>query len=495
MRTALAALLVAFIVSPLVSGEVLRIVVEASDGSKTVFVPEAAPVRKKSNIGINLADVRYYSTERPWTNLARQASTWQWSRTSGGWANATPGPVDANGYPMAVPPGTFAGLVLDMHQGNANGQYSYLPASVAVDGATAPGVFSKTRDNQRIIARVTAGIQSLSIHEATADPNEFWYPPFVERCKRFGCLRFMNWASVNDARQVSWETRVTPGWYTQGDREVAYELQLQLMEKCASDGWLCVHHTASDGYVRSLAKLAKQYVPAGHMLYVEHSNEVWNWIFPQARYCADRSPVTGSPLEYHIRRTAEIAKIFREEGVEVVSVLGAQSVAAGHFEWVLSRIGPLPIEIDAIAIAPYFGHSITAEAKASGIDAVLAQCEAEIDKNRADVAQWRALCERFQLRLLAYEGGQHLQPTWQEQSNQAIVDLYIAANRHPRMGALYRKYLAAWDQDTNQALMCLFNSVYPPGKHGSWGLLEYENQPTATAPKWTATMEHMGLAP
>lgn len=491
-------LLVFFLAVQAVCAEspVKRLVLEREDGSAQAFTPETSPPQPtpaRTNWGINLADHRYYSAERPFTNLAMQASTWQWSMSSGGWNNAAPGPVDANGYPVSVPAGVFAGIVLDMHQGLPNAAYQVSPADVlTVDGGVA-GRFIKPGDPYRMLVRVRAGLNSLTIKEADSTVTDTFWPPFVDRTKRFGVIRFMNWCQVNDSRQVSWGTRTKPTSYTQGENEVAYELQLQLMEACASDGWLCVHHTADDSYVRSLARLCRGKLPKGSTLYLEHSNEVWNWIFPQARYCADRSPITRSPIEYHITRTARIADIFREEGVEVVSVLGAQAVGSGHFDWVLSKLGPLPPSIDAIAIAPYFGFSVTTAQKSSGVDSILAQCDVEIDQQREFIKQWKILCDRYKLRLIAYEGGQHVVASGLEQNDPRVVQNIIEANRSPRMGTLYKRYMALWDEVTNHEVHCLFNSVYPPSKHGCWGLQEYEGQTSAV--KYRAVMDYLGLSP
>lgn len=489
-------LLVFFLAVQAVCAEspVKRLVLEREDGSAQAFTPETSPPQPtpaRTNWGINLADVRYYSTERPFTDLTKQASTWQWCLSSGGWNNAPQSPTDANGWPTLVAPGTYAAIVLDMHEGLPRTPYEYSPkAGVTVDGAAADGSFNWTR---RVLVRVRSGIQSLSLHERGIDTSELFYPPFVERCRKFGCLRFMNWAQVNDSRQVAWANRVTPSYYTQGDREVAYELQLRLAVLCDSDAWINIHHTASDDYVRSLAKLCKAEWPGRRKLYVEHSNEVWNAIFPAYRYCADRSPKTRSPMEYHIARTARIAELFGIEGVEIVSVLGAQSVGSGHLSWVISQTGPLPASIDAIAIAPYFGHSVTANAKKAGPSAILAECESETDTLRAQIDEYKSLCSQYHVQLVAYEGGQHVLATPQEQANELIVSNITEANRDPRMGQLYKRYMALWDDATGKAPFCLFNSVYPPSKFGAWGLQEYEGQRDAV--KYRAVMEYMGMAP
>lgn len=477
-------LLVALLCSTSLADPPPRITLEFEDGTKQAYVPEEpVVVVDRTNIGINLADHRYYSSERPFNNLALQMSSWQWS-TNTKWGGGTPLPTDVNGFPVAILPGTFAGAVLDFHAGSPMGEYRFTP-QISVNGQSAPGVWN--RNGTRMLLRARQPLTQLEIRDSLSGDGLF-YQGFVDRTKKFGTIRTMNWANTNEPVQVRWSTRTTPGWYTQADKEVCWEYQIAIAEICDSNLWICIHHTADDEYVRSLAKLFKKERDGTRRLFLEHSNEVWNWAFPQARYCFDRSPITRSPLEYHIQRTAAIARIFREEGVEVTAVLGAQSVAHDHFRWVLEKI-PLPKDIDAVAIAPYFAYQITDR---SSVEAVLDQCATSIQQVGEQINAWDAVCDEMELELTAYEGGQHLAPTPAEQSDAAIVNLYVAANRHPRMGDLYRAYLSQWNQLTDRAVLCLFNSVYPPGRFGSWGLLEYEGQPPEKAPKYQAVLDHLG---
>ncbi|MCI1710228.1 MAG: DUF11 domain-containing protein [Chiayiivirga sp.] len=86
------------------------------------------------------------------------------------------------------------------------------------------------------------------------------------------------------------------------------------------------------------------------------------------------------------------------------------------------------------------------------------------------------------LRLLAYEGGQHLalvnafsqdQPTQQRKS--AIVALFSAANRDPRMDPVYRSYLENWKAKGGE-LFSIFALSFNYGPFGNWGIVERLNQ-------------------
>ena len=50
-----------------------------------------------------------------------------------------------------------------------------------------------------------------------------------------------------------------------------------------------VHHLASDDYVRQEATFWRQQLRPDVMVYVEHSNEVWNPLFPQGRFATQKA--------------------------------------------------------------------------------------------------------------------------------------------------------------------------------------------------------------
>ena len=114
-------------------------------------------------------------------------------------------------------------------------------------------------------------------------------------------------------------------------------------------------------------------------------------------------------------------------------------------------------------------------------------------------ARWRrdrtrdnkALAERFGLRLVAYEGGQHLVATGALMNNEALTEKLIAANRNPRMAQLYDKMFDAWFSESGNELLVLFNSAELPTKYGSWGLLESQEQLPEKAPKYRAFRDRL----
>jgi hypothetical protein len=100
----------------------------------------------------------------------------------------------------------------------------------------------------------------------------------------------------------------------------------------------------------------------------------------------------------------------------------------------------------------------------------------------------------YKLPLLAYEGGQN----FANGSTDALNALYIAANRDPRMGEAYARYLQQWKAAGGQLFM-YFEDIGVESKYGSWGALESIMQTTtplhSAPPKWQAIQNFLSENP
>jgi hypothetical protein len=96
------------------------------------------------------------------------------------------------------------------------------------------------------------------------------------------------------------------------------------------------------------------------------------------------------------------------------------------------------------------------------------------------------------LLLLAYEGGQHLVGVGSVQNNPSVTNLFVAANRDPRMGDLYQRMLESW-HNSGGGLFMHYASVGQYGRYGSWGVLESMGQ--QTSPKLEALIRFMAGSP
>jgi hypothetical protein len=73
------------------------------------------------------------------------------------------------------------------------------------------------------------------------------------------------------------------------------------------------------------------------------------------------------------------------------------------------------------------------------------------------------------------------------EDNEAMTKLFLAANAHPRIAGIYRRYLRAWN-DAGGGLLCYFASTGAWSKWGSWGILQHYDDDPARSPKFMAAM-------
>jgi hypothetical protein len=100
----------------------------------------------------------------------------------------------------------------------------------------------------------------------------------------------------------------------------------------------------------------------------------------------------------------------------------------------------------------------------------------------------------YKLPLLAYEGGQ----SFANGATDALNNLYMAANRDPRMAQAYARYFQQWKSGGGQ-IFIYYNDIGVGSKYGSWGALESIMQtttpPGSAPPKWQALQIFMAGNP
>jgi hypothetical protein len=337
--------------------------------------------------------------------------------------------------------------------------------------------------------------------------TQVFHPLFLERLGSYGNLRFMDWGRTNASYLSSWEQRPTPTDYTQAQGVgVALEYMALLSNTLGQEPWICIPHTADDDYVRQCARLLRDTVDPGMRIYVEYSNETWNTAgpFSQTTYVQDQGEALALSTNrweagqfYCALRSVEIWEIFLEEFADnsrVVKVMASHSAniyttqlrvnALNNPAWNPNRVMP-----DAIAIAPYFGLVYTPENLGGTYptvdELVTTVSQAEIEQVRAHVRDHRLLADQQGAELICYEGGQHFVGAAGAENDTTLTNLLIAANRDPRMYDRYVEYLDML-QEEGVSLFSNFSFVDTPSKWGSWGVLEYQDQPIEEAHKFRA---------
>jgi hypothetical protein len=351
-------------------------------------------------------------------------------------------------------------------------------------------------------------------------------PGFLRLMQGFRVIRLMQWLGIDDAggATVRWSGRPLPtdaGWGS--GHGVPIEIGVQLCNALGADCWLNVPHAADDDYINQMAVLVHKTLALKERAYIEFSNEVWNSGYAQYSYAIAQGqalwPNAGaSPFDYNRSwfgmRTARMCDIWKSawgsDASRVVCVLGAQ--AANTYTATQSLNCPLwsgagnaPCSnhnINAVAIAPYFGGSVPAAWTSEpdgGLSKLFASMSSQNDSNipeRGWLGQisgfevaYQAALARYKLPFIGYEGGQTFTGFPHFQDGSAMVNLFIAANRDPRMATAYTAALDAWKRNGGQ-LWVLFADVSAPSQYGEWGLVESfmdSLYPLSNAPpKWRA---------
>jgi hypothetical protein len=372
-------------------------------------------------------------------------------------------------------------------------------------------------------------IRVVPIQYENTYQSEIFNPEFIKRVKDFDSYRFMDWMNTNNSSQKEWSDRPKAEDARYSQYGVSVETMVKLANKTGNDPWFTMPHQATDEYVTNFASYVKENLNPNLKPYVEYTNEAWNGVFAQSNWIEKQSQGLVSysnsnnnnglvkRINGYSKRTTEIMQIWDEVyGADKEKVIGVMSAQAGNsyiaeqalsYDWTNQPKSNEEYGIDALAIAPYFGYYLGSAKYESALTDWTKQSDGGLNKLFDEITKGGvlkggpkggALQESFQamqkhadiaekegLQLLAYEGGQHLAGIGGVGNNTAIVNLFVAANRDPRMGEIYQDYFKKWFEIGGD-LFANFADITQPGKYGSWGVLESVYQ--TSSPKYDAVM-------
>jgi hypothetical protein len=521
-----------------------------SDGAPA-NVPVSSAKNAKSPLGTNLGPLTDFSTEWAFVDAMKASRAWI-SGSGAAFEDGRAVDVDENGWVRSLLPGQVARTLMFWDiQSYPTGQYIVLYEGKGTleyfGGAARNAALSKPgRDvidvraggiginltavdraaplrNIRVImpggvcsnasqrycdatAACGTGASCQSFEQTYA--TQVFHPNFLERLAPYKVLRFMDWSATNNSQQKSWADRPLPTdarWTVAG---APIEIMVELANRLGADPWFTVYHQADDAYVRQFAALVKQKLHAQGKVYVEHSNEVWNGMFDQSKYVQEKGTALNlSPdryeagLRYHAKRSVEIFGLFGQqfEPARLVRVMGSQAASAWASATALDFPGAKG-QTDAVAIAPYFGGDYgtpeqVARVRGMTPDQLLADIESTALPQSIGWMKEQAAAARARgVKLIAYEGGQHLSGIFGAENDAALNTLFDAVNRHPRMKSVYTRYLDAWKANGGELFVHYVNCM-AYSKWGRWGALEALDQPREKSPKYDALMSFIEKNP
>lgn len=519
---------------------------------------QASPIATKTTAGVVLARVSDWSTQYPFIDLMKQARGWRdWDTKAEDIAQ------DARGWVTSLKPGQTAGTVfLTAGKGapvyynraivfyEGDGEIEYGWKAQKIESLSQPGrdvISLGTGSHLLKIVRTNPNnyIRNIRIvpeeHLEAHQQGEIFNPDWIERVESFQALRFMNWMNTNNSKQEFWEQRPEVddrSWAIEGG--VPLEVMLELANRLGVDPWFNIPHLADSNYVRKFATLVEATLDRDLNVYFEHSNEVWNWQFQQAKYASVSGKARWGDLgdaymQWHGMRTAQICDVFKNEVFDS-SPQRVKCVLGVHPHWHGIEEGALNCPawvaegneacykhgFDYLGITTYFNGGLNGPRRANddfadvhtgilkswlrepdgGMRKAFEQLadgrhlrslekytdyqgmEAEL---RERLEYWKGAGEKYGMGMVAYEGGQHITANGHVLRNdEDIIDFHIAISRDPRMKDMYATMLDLW-QEYGGGLHVHFVDVAAPTKHGSWGALEHLGQ--ETSPKWQALMD------
>lgn len=486
---------------------------------------EPAPCQLQ--IGTNISGIRYWDFERALKDFKLYSDEFFTYNNdgSGPWNSNMMSeiPTDASGYPLQLPYNTTGGLqnvrlVLSADGHMLIGDYVLLydgsgtitPGGNMVFSSNTPGrIAFSILDNGNIWVHLTSSqsgnhIRNIRVlraaDELTYSPEQPFYQTFLDRLSNFSCIRFMDWGNTNGSPNTTWENRASPTYHNQStERGIAYEYMIRLANILQRDAWVCIPHAADENYIREMARLFRDSLNQNLTIYLEYSNEVWNWQFLQAHYNneTNKPDIISYPRAY-TDKSLQVFRIWYEEfgasaPERIKRVLGTQNTYNWVGEQVLAQSGG---EFDCFSPTSYFGYDPDAcgiNAGSSALDII--NCAREVYRSYANAYRQEYLNGKlYGKEIINYEGGQHITHNpvtvpWQ----QALYDCQI----HPEMYDMYVELLDSI-RTWGSTLKMNFSFATPrESVYGSWGILEDIDQDlnTQPAPKYQALIDNMHPIP
>lgn len=485
-------------------------------------------------IGVGIEGLAYWTQSRPFKDFFKSCGAWITydPNPPGGnfvWntENQAHIPVNADGYatqvPFSVPNGSGQNLLRGII--SASG---FIPQGVPLrliyegvgtlqmQGAVTvtsnlPGQIDFViNDNGNIFFNLTASqlgnpVRNIRVVELS-NINTYQAQPFrqgfLDKCAEFNTLRFMDWAHTNGSNQVQWANRTLPNYYSQAESPnggVAYEYIIQVANQLDKNIWLCIPHQADDDYIAQMAAMFRDQLDPGITVYIEYSNEVWNWIFPQANWVTDNGPQNISYPRRYAERATHAFDIWRNvwgnQNNRLRRVLGTQN----GYDWITEEILAHADQdkYDYLSPSWYVGldHGATGIPNLQALGA--AATPEDVLENANNTFQqfyprWEMVYRTTKLygkKIVNYEGGQHFTDFSIPPYIQSMYDAQVL----PGMYDLYDRMLDSLRRLGSELPLAFVMTGPWQSQYGSWGHIfdDDDQAPWNDRPKFQVLLDQI----
>ena len=528
-------------------------------------VPDGVPA-----LAMGLNGIADWSTQHPFINVMKTARPWI-GHLPGQWGGVDvaqlreEGHLNAQGWPIRVPDsvtkletflftdqfeqddylrgtwlvryegtGSFeiGGRAQRVQLGNGEGRFFYEPG----EGLVSIALF-ETDPNDPIRNIAIFKEEHLPLY----DSGVLFNPDWIALIEDLRSVRYMDWMQTNGSTIATWDQRPRLSDYSWVEKGVPLEVMVALANQIGADPWFNMPHLADDDYVTNFATYVRDALDPRLMAYVEYSNEVWNFIFPQAHYAAAQAEALWGRsedgwMQYYGLRAAQVMDIWTDvygAGAEarLIRTMATHTGWQGLEETILQAplamlaLGRAPQDsFDAYAVTGYFGFEMGGEEYAGTMRGWLDDAERRatrsgeeqglrrialreyVNANRFEPANapvanalrdgslkelievifpyHASAAQRAGLDLVMYEGGTHVAGHGEQVSDDRLTEFFIQFNYSPEMAAIYLDLLEGW-RNAGGRLFNAFVDVAPPSQWGSWGARKYLGDDSA---RWDALM-------
>lgn len=498
-------------------------------------------LNENANLGVNLDSLADYTPSTVFLDVFQTAREWIPQDVVGGlWDNGHTINVDSDGWVTSLDTGqAVATLMMSDDDGvYPTGEYLCLYDGIGTIEFEAEASIAWSTPG-RIGVNIAPSGGSTRLRITATDPADYvrnirlilpgfegtyesqiFHPEFLSSIDAFDVLRFTKWGATVESEAVTWSDRTTLASFSQARQHgpnagVSMERMIDLSNTTLSDAWICIPHMADDDYVTRAAELIRDRLDPRLRVYLEYSNEIWNSQFIAADYCRDQGLALGlstnnfeAQLRFYSQRSQEMFDIFTTAFVDAPNRLLRVAAGQGSNPWVGTTImdwdgiqglkdeTTVADRFDYYASAPYFGGYLGNLPQANDtVNMTVTELLDALELDSQGVNGLGGTTEANALNasargisLIAYEGGQHLVGVGAAKDDDALTALFLQANRHTGLRTTYAEDMRRWTT-SGGGLFIAFSHISNYTKHGSWGLLEAQDQDTSTAPKWLGLMD------